>query len=86
MKFQTKYVLSQIWMKICEKFRIFWTNLSFSHKKKKNMALLGNKFVNFDQKLNFLWNTVDFFHDRAKFLRGRWVTSELKKNGLKNFT
>ena len=38
----------------------------FSLKKKKNMGSLGNKFVNFDQKLNLKHNGS--FGDRTKFL------------------
>ena len=72
--FQTKCVLSQVSMEICEKFCIFWINFWFFLIKKIGV-IVRDKFATFDQKLE----TNGIIGWRSKLFRGNWARSEHKK-------
>ena len=77
-KFQTKCALSQIWMEICEKYRIFVQTFYFFIQNKTN-GVIGWQICQFWSKTQ---STLDLgWH--SKNFGGRCVRSEMKEGVLK---
>ena len=80
-KFQTKWVLSQSRMEICEKFRIFFNKLVVSlSKTQKDWGVIVWQICNFWSKTQNTWDLEGW---QSKLFRGNWARSEQKRGVLR---